>query len=249
MNNILYHRFYQSISFRASGNLFNEVTMLSDKLCVRGLVCDKIIHVVPRIELDTVEDWNLRRTWWTMLALNQRYNRSSAVGMKWMNAFCHTLLAYSSPYPSGPSCSSWWPKFCLLSKLGIFSKRELKVLMRHASNYKVLILLLWRQLLNVALEANDSICLATHTRRFFISERGYFGLAPMDARPGDQICILFGGAMPYILRETLEQIQVDSAQHNCHSLVGEAYVHGLMNGEGLDMIERQEAKAQTFFLR
>jgi hypothetical protein len=71
----------------------------------------------------------------------------------------------------------------------------------------------------------------------------------MDARPGDQICVLFGGATPYILRETSEEVLIDYAQHTCHSLVGEAYIHSLMQGEGLGMIERQEAKAQKFLLR
>jgi hypothetical protein len=244
MNITLDCRFDLSVSFRASRGLFEEVTMFSDKLCVGGLICDKIVHVASRIDIYG-NDWDLRRNWWVMLALNQRHNR--LIGdSDWKIAFCHTLLAYI--VPTGVNYG-WWPKFCLLSELGVFSRRKIRALIRYASNHKVLVLILWKKLLDIASKVEGSILLATHTRRFFISERGSFGLAPMDARPGDQICVLFGGAMPYILRETSEEVSIDYAQHICHSLVGETYVHGLMQGEGIGMIERQEAKAQKFLLR
>jgi hypothetical protein len=37
-------------------------------------------------------------------------------------------------------------------------------------------------------------------RRFTISKKGYFGLAPPTAQKGDVICVLLGGEVPYILR-------------------------------------------------
>jgi hypothetical protein len=37
-------------------------------------------------------------------------------------------------------------------------------------------------------------------KRFFISSRGYFGLAPSHTIVGDAISMLVGGAVPYILR-------------------------------------------------
>jgi hypothetical protein len=46
----------------------------------------------------------------------------------------------------------------------------------------------------------------------------------------------------YVLRETSKQIEVDTVQNVCQSLESEAYVHDLMNEEGLEMMERQEAK-------
>jgi hypothetical protein len=216
--------------------------MFSNKLCIGGLVCDKIVHVASRIGIDD-DDWDLFRNWWIMLALNQRNNQLITGDSDWKIAFCHALLAYIL------KGIGWWPKFCLLLQLGVFNRRKIRALIRYASNHKVLVLILWKKLRDIASSVSGSIHLATYTRRFFISERGSFGLAPMDARPGDQICVLFGGATPYILRETSEEVLIDYAQHTCHSLVGEAYIHSLMQGEGLGMIERQEAKAQKFLLR
>ena len=48
--------------------------------------------------------------------------------------------------------------------------------------------------------------------------------------------------MAYVLRETSKQNEVDTVQNVCQSLESEAYVHDLMNEEGLEMMERQEAK-------
>ena len=50
---------------------------------------------------------------------------------------------------------------------------------------------------------------AIHMRRLVISEKRYLGLVPMDTQPGDKICILFGGRVPFILRETSEQVEID----------------------------------------
>jgi hypothetical protein len=46
----------------------------------------------------------------------------------------------------------------------------------------------------------------------------------------------------YVLLETSKQIEVDTVQNVYQSLEGEAYGHDLINGEGLEMMERQEAK-------
>ncbi|KZL73626.1 heterokaryon incompatibility protein [Colletotrichum tofieldiae] len=61
-----------------------------------------------------------------------------------------------------------------------------------------------------------------HTRRPFLSESGYVGLAPMHVQPGDQIVILLGGKTPYAVRET---------EAGYYELVGESFVHGAMFGE------------------
>jgi hypothetical protein len=72
-------------------------------------------------------------------------------------------------------------------------------------------------------------------RTFFLSyggrnevpEKVLFGLAPTRAEAEDIICILFGCSVPVILREIRDQ----SGSH--FVLIGEAYVHGMMDGEAL----------------
>jgi len=62
-------------------------------------------------------------------------------------------------------------------------------------------------------------------RRLFVSKDGYLGLAPPDAQKGDRVAVLYGANVPFILRKTDSKFQV----------VGESYVHGLMDGEAVDM--------------
>lgn len=58
--------------------------------------------------------------------------------------------------------------------------------------------------------------------RPFISHSGLIGLAPPHAQVDDIICIFLGGQVPYVLRKESDKV---------YSLVGEAYVHGIMYGE------------------
>jgi hypothetical protein len=67
-------------------------------------------------------------------------------------------------------------------------------------------------------------------RRFCVSEKGYVGLVPPFAREGDIICVALGVQTPLVFRKLkLTQDQRGSRYH----LVGETYIHGLMDGEAL----------------
>ncbi|OCK78033.1 hypothetical protein K432DRAFT_281275, partial [Lepidopterella palustris CBS 459.81] len=69
------------------------------------------------------------------------------------------------------------------------------------------------------------------SRRFFFTPDGYFGLGPSTIEPGDLVCILYGGDIPYILRENpVHRDDVEPAPA-LFTFIGECYVHGVMDGE------------------
>lgn len=71
-----------------------------------------------------------------------------------------------------------------------------------------------------------------YERRPFISTEGFVGLAPAHSRQDDCICIILGASFPFILRRaTLGQ----------YELIGEAYVYGIMDGEGLKLCRKAES--------
>lgn len=74
-----------------------------------------------------------------------------------------------------------------------------------------------------------SVC---HTRTLVITRKGYFGLGPGATRAGDLCCIIFGSPVPLILRHADENYQ----------LVGEAYVHGVMNGEAVEQLDQGKSQ-------
>lgn len=71
--------------------------------------------------------------------------------------------------------------------------------------------------------------LVTRYRCFAVTAQGYYVLGPSSIEQGDVVAILNGGRTPFLLRRRGE----DDADG--WTLVGECYVHGLMNGEALQV--------------
>ncbi|KAK4195558.1 heterokaryon incompatibility protein-domain-containing protein, partial [Triangularia verruculosa] len=70
-------------------------------------------------------------------------------------------------------------------------------------------------------------------RKLFFTEKGYLGLGPASAKAGDVVAILPGAEGPFILRHG--HPESDEEEERVMSLVGQAYVHGIMNGEAVEM--------------
>ncbi|KAF5602219.1 heterokaryon incompatibility (het-6OR allele) [Fusarium pseudocircinatum] len=58
------------------------------------------------------------------------------------------------------------------------------------------------------------------------TDKGMIGLVPLLAETGDEIYVLNGGVVPFVLRKGKRLL-------NGFRLVGECYIHGIMNGEAL----------------
>jgi hypothetical protein len=61
-------------------------------------------------------------------------------------------------------------------------------------------------------------------RRFGVTRKGYMGLFPLLTEAGDNVCIFRGCNIPFVVRK----------DGTTYSLIGDAYVHGLMQDEGTD---------------
>ena len=90
----------------------------------------------------------------------------------------------------------------------------------------------WRQFAVKALDASRG-------RTYVTTERGYVGLAPENVRKGDMICVLYGGNVPYALR-TVE---------GYFRFLGECYVHGIMDGEVMEMLSKGRFEKTEFDIR
>jgi hypothetical protein len=62
-------------------------------------------------------------------------------------------------------------------------------------------------------------------RQTCATRSGYVGCSPLHARLGDRICIFQGYPIPFAIRP--------AGQDGCFELIGEVYLHGLMNGEAI----------------
>lgn len=123
---------------------------------------------------------------------------------------------------------------------------------------------------------------ASEGRRFFVTQAGYVGVGPRNMSIGDNVFVLNGSQVPFILRRAHRSVacvgdkiktlisatasqptylpagkdakapeyqQVCHEVHkNCYYLIGDAYVHGIMNGQDIQPETQAYKKAQSIFL-
>jgi len=82
----------------------------------------------------------------------------------------------------------------------------------------------------------------TPMRSLAISRQGYMALVPEETAIGDRVVVLVGGCVPYVLRP------VGNDTQEGYRYVGEAYVHGLMDGETARFIGSGVCKVQEIKL-
>jgi hypothetical protein len=75
------------------------------------------------------------------------------------------------------------------------------------------------------------MALACAGRPYFATDEQLVGLGCPGMRTGDLVVVLYGCTMPYIMRPRRDGTM---------ELVGDCYVHGLMNGEELQREQRNK---------
>jgi hypothetical protein len=73
-------------------------------------------------------------------------------------------------------------------------------------------------------------------RRFFVTAEGYLGLGPRCMQPEDIVVVLRGGILPFILPKKADG----------YWFIGEAYMHGIMYGEAVQ-IHRSRGESEVVF--
>lgn len=83
-------------------------------------------------------------------------------------------------------------------------------------------------------------------RKLFRTEKGYLGMTCPHVRAGDKMCVLWGGRLPFVLREKCNVVLApgdgeDPQLVMSHVLIGgECYVHGLADGEAVETARREQ---------
>ncbi|KAK8850953.1 Heterokaryon incompatibility protein 6 OR allele [Apiospora arundinis] len=90
-------------------------------------------------------------------------------------------------------------------------------------------------------------CMITlHCRRLAITSKGWIGVVPEATEIGDHVAVLIGASTPFILRKAPAGGMPDVGEERLDKTVrtgdeflpiGEAYIHGLMFGRGLELAE------------
>lgn len=81
------------------------------------------------------------------------------------------------------------------------------------------------------IEVDFAICSATMHRRLFMTRQGFLGLGPSEINNGDRVYIFAGSHVPFIVRQAQDRIISGGKPEKCFELIGDCYVHGIMDGE------------------
>lgn len=74
----------------------------------------------------------------------------------------------------------------------------------------------------------------SYGRKLATTKKGYIALVPPRTQAGDTIYIPLGAQVPFVLRENCGNMNMRDKTISAFQLVGECYVHGVMDGEMAD---------------
>ncbi len=243
------------------------------KLHLAGVCCDTIEKISNSTLYRTLEsDIDIIKDWRDMAGMEKDPGKAYVGGDTVSEAFWRTLYLdiYTSAVPSGGQARSirragakerdahlmyWYvaltaPKYCGyggLTQVIILTFPLPHRYMRISSQERVGIQSRQARLVKRIFEFPDHVSKAIARRRFFISRKGYMGLAPLNIEVDDRICVLAGSRAPFIVRPVQQDDGQTTSRLVCR-LLGDSYVHGLMDGEASRLVDDGILEVEDFEL-
>lgn len=88
-------------------------------------------------------------------------------------------------------------------------------------------------------------------QRIFITRDGRMGTGYPQIQPGDEVCVLIGGNMPFVIHPhqapDTNQHCPSSARVPAYTVIGECYLHGIMDGEALEGDGRKKSRTIALY--
>jgi Heterokaryon incompatibility protein (HET) len=166
------------------------------------------------------------------------------------NCYESAMTILQNKYVTGENFDRAFWRTALLDTKLVFDEGPGPELVRSSSEFVSLALASGKELfdsintdgeLTVDMNTNEpsfvfSLVSAILHRRFFITERGYIGMSSERIEVGDLVYVFSGGKSPLVLRTAESDASTENDEMNIedqplHTLVGDCYVHGIMDGE------------------
>ena len=195
----------------------------SDSLSIKGVEVDKILKVA-KAQYRFQKEMDKRKKLMTELHKETLRMAQEVYRTPEPEEYCRTLIVNRSTPLDG---RQWSTQEIRTGYRGCFAEGPLQA---HLNAIE-------RSL--SGLYASDAIR-ACCGRRFITTTKGRVGLAPADSKEGDVICVFLGSGTPYVLRPNA----AGAGKSSTFSFVGECYLHGIMNSEVLDMLERNDTELE-----
>jgi hypothetical protein len=204
--------------FTSSGNRPLECASLSNDtvLSLKGVFVDKIVDVGMVLGEETWEDLSDGQLIQMILSwelLLDRFIRSRQAGGAYVGG--------------GSWCDAFWR-----TMLGDLVMEEFPV--RRAVNACRLEFHNFLQY-QIRGSIHESLCDMVVNQAFFITANGYVGIGPPNIQVADEVWVLFGGRVPFVLRPDGVGVYEppEAVEANERFFIGDTYVHGIMDGEAV----------------
>jgi hypothetical protein len=211
------HRYKE---FSAAGNLPLDLSVLENGnvLGLTGVLVDDVAHVYTFPKIEDSEIVN-----------NISILRAIEGARDLLHAFESTQTA-TSAYSNG---QKWETAFwrTLVGNVVMHEFPRQRVDDHHEQSFRSLLQVLASDKQARQNILYESVCGMVLNNAFFITKSGNLGIGPPDIQPGDQVWIFHGGHVPFVMRKAPEC--GISHGHVKLLLVGDAYVHGVMDGEAV----------------
>ncbi|KAH8702941.1 heterokaryon incompatibility protein-domain-containing protein [Phaeosphaeriaceae sp. PMI808] len=221
------HR-YKEFSANGTFGLSLQTSKMCDALLMRGVLVDEIYGVSEVYKVSETERITHSSTLKIIESARTLVDRSKMIlalpatyitKQSWETAFWRTMVGdlIMDEYPverAGPQHEYLFPELLLYlqgenARIDVDISDDI-----HFSN-----------------ALHESVYGMVTDHAFFITKTGYIGFGPPDTRPGDQVWVLYGGQVPFILHKSKESKVPDGLSQ--FRLVGDAFVYGIMDGEAV----------------
>lgn len=212
----------------ASSVTFERVPNNSFALIAEGFKLATVVQVSPRHTAGLILQESLQMAGWTGIEKN-----TTVPDKVW-----RTLIVDRDS--EGQIAPTWYQRACLrcLEIADTFNNGDLNIGQLLQQDSEMLRIYL-RRVRRVTWNRKFFTATRKDTKEGESPKRDILGLCPRRTEKDDIVCILFGCSVPVILRE--------HKLENAFELIGEAYVHGKMDGEAMADYEDDKTQGKMFF--
>jgi hypothetical protein len=209
-------RLRQMVDYRASRDMELRMQPKGDFLRLYGVFVDRVsaIGQLSENNANYVAIGRVILNWYRLAGFPKDYSQPYIGGKDWRNAFWRTLAR--------DKCSNERHKVVRLNPdddsvfVAWWTNTSHGEFAKNTKEISA-----WRY--------QRQLTFSTEGQRFFLTQAGYMGLG--KPKVGDEIYVLFGGNVPFVLRPV--------ANTTYFSLIGDCYLHGIMDGEAMTDLKRR----------
>ena len=211
--------FFTNSGYKASGNTLPDICQASDytRLVVKGILLDKIARISSMHDPPETQFHHLSSIAEMISSLPPSENGPSNHEVFWRTVIANRTHKFE-PVPS--AYANYFASYKATMQMNAHEE------VRKEKDLEAMNTIIQESsLFQMALNANMS------GRQAFVTHGGKAGLTSPGTKAGDLVCILLGAMTPFVLRKD----SASEGEGNTYQLVGECYVHGIMEGEGFSM--------------